>query len=445
MHIRKIHIENVRGFRGGNLAVDLDLRRPDGSLAGWTVLAGRNGSGKTTLLQAIALALLGQSSLIDDDLAGWVHDGEEGAAVTLAVEPGLHGEAQRGVLQDDPVVYSFGWEVDGNSAGVHLDDSNRGDSDCRGSFFAGYGSFRRLSGHTSDAQRVMSTANGASRVVTLFREDASLAEGVQWLREINYRGLEKRPGALALEETALRLLNDGLLPAVQVEKVDSDGLWVKRNGTSLPLARLSDGYRGVTALLLDMLRHLQQAFGELRLVEAEGRLTLPYEGVVLIDEADAHLHVSWQQRIGFWLKQHFPNIQFIVTTHSPFICQAADPKGLICLPEVGEDRRVEHVAESVYHTVVNGAIDDTVLSALFGLESPYSMEAERLRRRVARLEARLQSGSVSDVERTELAELRERLPQSMASDVEQALRRLALAELDLQNPAGSGNLATCLR
>ena len=51
---------------------------------------------------------------------------------------------------------------------------------------------------------------------------------------------------------------------------------------------------------------------------------MPYEGVILIDEIDAHLHPAWQKRIGFWLKAHFPNIQFIVTTHSPFICQAAD-------------------------------------------------------------------------------------------------------------------------
>ena len=56
MHIRKIQLSNIRGFR----EVDLDLTRPDGSLAGWTVLAGRNGSGKSTLLKAIALAVAGR-------------------------------------------------------------------------------------------------------------------------------------------------------------------------------------------------------------------------------------------------------------------------------------------------------------------------------------------------------------------------------------------------
>jgi hypothetical protein len=48
MYVRRIRIENVRCFRSGALAVDLDLRRPDGTFAGWTVVAGRNGAGKTT-------------------------------------------------------------------------------------------------------------------------------------------------------------------------------------------------------------------------------------------------------------------------------------------------------------------------------------------------------------------------------------------------------------
>lgn len=57
MYIRKIEIENIRGFE----KLELDLTRPDGSLAGWTVAAGRNGSGKTTLLKAIARRALGQA------------------------------------------------------------------------------------------------------------------------------------------------------------------------------------------------------------------------------------------------------------------------------------------------------------------------------------------------------------------------------------------------
>ncbi|MCP4565310.1 MAG: hypothetical protein GY837_32745, partial [Bosea sp.] len=105
-------------------------------------------------------------------------------------------------------------------------------------------------------------------------------------------------------------------------------------------------------------------------------------------------------------------------------CQAADPRGLIRLPAPGEDHPAEHVPEDVYHTVVNGSIDDAVLTELFGLEVAHSAAAESLRRRVAELEVRLQTGKAAEGDAAELAELRRRLPHSPAGDVEQVLRRL---------------------
>jgi predicted ATP-binding protein involved in virulence len=45
-------------------------------------------------------------------------------------------------------------------------------------------------------------------------------------------------------------------------------------------------------------------------------------GIVLIDELDLHLHPNWQRRIVDDLRNAFPNIQFIATTHSPFIVQS---------------------------------------------------------------------------------------------------------------------------
>jgi len=299
-----------------------------------------------------------------------------------------------------------------------------------GWFSVGYGPYRRLSGHASDAQRLMTGPERVARLINLFREDASLIECVTWLREIYLRRLEKRPGAAQLERAVLALLNDGLLPdCAEVEGVDSEGLWILQQGIRLSLNELSDGYRTTAALVMDIARHLVSAFGELSIEPAEDEAgpfqRVLHSGLVLIDEVDLHLHVSWQKRIGFWLKRHFPNIQFIVTTHSPFICQAADARGLIRLPAPGEDRLAEHVSEDLYNTVVNGSLDDAVLTELFGLETPYSEPAERLREDVAHLEAKLQTGKATDTDRSKLQDLRSRLPQNLSTDVEQALRKLA--------------------
>lgn len=54
-------------------------------------------------------------------------------------------------------------------------------------------------------------------------------------------------------------------------------------------------------------------------------------GVVLIDEIDMHLHPNWQRHIVQDLKSAFPNIQFIVTTHAPFIIQSLKKEELIFL------------------------------------------------------------------------------------------------------------------
>ena len=75
MHVAKLEISGVRGFYGDR-SVALDFARPDGTFAGWTVLAGRNGAGKSTLLQALALVLSGpRATAFIPSLADWMSTG----------------------------------------------------------------------------------------------------------------------------------------------------------------------------------------------------------------------------------------------------------------------------------------------------------------------------------------------------------------------------------
>ncbi|MCV5366648.1 AAA family ATPase, partial [Escherichia coli] len=59
-------------------------------------------------------------------------------------------------------------------------------------------------------------------------------------------------------------------------------------------------------------------------VELKGITSDELSGVVFIDEIDAHLHVSLQRKIFSFFVNAFPNIQFIVTTHSPFVVQSVN-------------------------------------------------------------------------------------------------------------------------
>jgi hypothetical protein len=292
--------------------------------------------------------------------------------------------------------------------------------------YLGYGPFRR---HSKPDVALRDSADvRAAGFRTLFDEDATLVEGVSWLIGQHLLRLEGKAGAAELLETVLRLLGDGLLPdGFRICRVDSEGLWVARaDGREFPMRRMSDGYRTVGALVVDIVRRMHAAYGHVQVEEREDAPTLPYPGVVVIDEVDAHLHVSWQKKIGGWLKAHFPEIQFIVTTHSPYICQSADPGGLIRLPGPDEQEPPRVVGEDLYRRIVYGSGDDAVLSELFGLETPYSDEAERLRERLGELEGRVLDGVASEDEAAEYQRLSKRLQSSLGARVHEVSSRLGL-------------------
>ncbi|MBC3843963.1 AAA family ATPase [Streptacidiphilus sp. 4-A2] len=267
---------------------------------------------------------------------------------------------------------------------------------------------------------------GVDRFSTLFNEDASLNGGLSWLVSLHLRQLEGNKAAGRLLAGVLDLLSDGLLPdGYQALRVNSQGLWIRHGRKSFPVRSMSDGYRAVIALVLDVVRSLDEFHGGIRVSTAGNRLAVRRPGVVLIDEIDAHLHVSWQQRIGGWLTSHFPEIQFIVSTHSPYICQAADPGGLIRLPGPTEQAGPRVVDEELRRRIVYGSGDDAAMSELFGLDSPYSEQAEELRRQLVQLEGKVLRGKASKGEEARYADLSSTLSSSPSARIDEVAARLA--------------------
>ncbi|KWR73194.1 ATP-binding protein [Arthrobacter sp. W1] len=80
----------------------------------------------------------------------------------------------------------------------------------------------------------------------------------------------------------------------------------------LPVSMLSDGVRAIISLVGDLALRCVRLNPHLG-VDAPNRT----KGIVLIDEVDLHLHPSWQQRVVRTLRNAFPEVQFILTTHSP--------------------------------------------------------------------------------------------------------------------------------
>lgn len=132
--------------------------------------------------------------------------------------------------------------------------------------------------------------------------------------ETGQRG-HKRQGLLAVEEAVLRCV-----PGATHLRIDGDRKEVViglRNG-EMPFYSLSDGQRSMLALVADL------AIKAVILNPHLGRdAAKKSPGVVLIDELDMCLHPTWQQHVLEDLRAAFPNVQFIASTHSPFLVQTA--------------------------------------------------------------------------------------------------------------------------
>jgi len=149
-------------------------------------------------------------------------------------------------------------------------------------------------------------------------------------------------------------------------------------------------------------------------------------GVVLIDEVEAHLHLSVQQQIGFTLTDRFPTVQFLVTTHSPYVCQAAD-----VVVRLDPQRGAYTADEALLDRVIYGSGDDAALSDLFALESPYSPPSQALREELVTLEMAVLDGTASaaQVERYHAIQgLLTSSPTARSEEVKARLRRRAARE-----------------
>jgi len=405
MYISKIELKNVKGFR--DLSFDLD--RGKGEFAGWTVFTGDNGSGKSTLLKAIAVCLTGTDNaralqtsfykwLSADEIHGYV---ELGIVRTVEDDYFVAKGRQAKKFPARVTFLDFGDEVALNDPGSDFREANTTPSrtiwskSSSGWFSCGYGPFRRVFGASPEATRQMVSAS-TERYVTMFQEAASLFEVDRWLKDLRFRNLAGQTAEGEQLSILLEILRDELLPnGFTVDRVDPDGLILKdRDGVELAWSEMSDGYRSALALLADILRHLIGTFGieDLTGRDASGKLFVKRSGVVLIDEIDSHLHPAWQRDIGFWLTRHFPKIQFLVTTHSPLICQAAFQKGLFVLPSPGSDEAPRQLTDEEYQTVITSRPDTILLSSLFGLQNTRSEPVVEARAEYAELEAKLAAG-----------------------------------------------------
>lgn len=114
---------------------------------------------------------------------------------------------------------------------------------------------------------------------------------------------------------------------LRIELQPSRMIMTNSDGVDLQIEQLSGGYKAVLSVVADIAKRLSIA-------NPDSKNPLEEEAVILIDELDLHLHPKWQKCIVDDLKRTFPNCQFIISTHSPFIIQSLNAEELFDISEM---------------------------------------------------------------------------------------------------------------
>ena len=233
---------------------------------------------------------------------------------------------------------------------------------------------------------------------SLFFDNGRLINAEDWLLRLDY-SVSKPSKVQEQQKTRLEMVKDVLikiLPDVSEIRFDASSgvrptpkVEFKTPYGWVPLKQLGYGYRTMIAWVVDFAARMVE-----RYPDSTDPLAEP--AVVLVDEIDLHLHPKWQREVIGFLTERFPNTQFIVTSHSPLIVQAAPDANIALLRREGDHVVIENHPE----TIRGWRVDQILTSDLFGLETarPPDMEKDLLRQKELLTKSRLTKADQKELE-----------------------------------------------
>lgn len=124
---------------------------------------------------------------------------------------------------------------------------------------------------------------------------------------------------------------------------------------------LSSGFKSIISILFGIIREIECRFPDER-IKAE-----KFDGIILIDEIELHLHPEWQEKVSGILKEAFQDAQFILTTHSPHVIQTALQGEVIALERLGKNVNKRDLEDQEYG--YQGWTVEEVLKHVMGMGS----------------------------------------------------------------------------
>ncbi|EFC5162739.1 AAA family ATPase [Escherichia coli] len=319
MRINNIYAENYRGIR----KIDVDFK------SNFTILCGENGIGKSTVLFAIANSFgqFYQSNLRVSESAQLKLNftGRDNKNHSVGLGKGSY-RPQSNVCSNLNMYAPF-LNEDGKSENIYIDNVEQLISPL---FIGPYRNvvYKKISGMTAEG----SITENRKKCISSSASALSMGELPdikQWM--INRYFIIDKDWALTerynwesiLSSLSSSLIFGGALSFDNIER-DLEPSFIV-NGNKVYLEELSSGFKSVISILFSIVEWIEGTN------ESEDAKIDVAKGTVLIDEIDAHLHPSWQTKIKKVLENTFPNIQFIVTTHSPHVISSGDENEVLIL------------------------------------------------------------------------------------------------------------------
>jgi hypothetical protein len=175
---------------------------------------------------------------------------------------------------------------------------------------------------------------------------SNLEQLFSWFKTQEWGALQKKERRHVLE--AVREAIVSMIPGAQ--KVWWDVDWneilietaIQGKSQTIPFHLLSDGYRNMIGMVADIAYRMATLNPQL-----EADVIKQTEGIVLIDEIDLHLHPKWQKQVVERLLDTFPKVQFVASSHSPFIIQSLYRRDDCLLWDLEKNAPVEVDSKSI--------------------------------------------------------------------------------------------------
>ncbi|HFJ9441220.1 TPA: AAA family ATPase [Bacillus albus] len=310
--ITGIQIHNVRHHK--NHYIPLKKNQPMN-----LIITGKNGSGKTSFFEAIRDYL----SVVENYSLEWIKKQKKDLI--------RYKETIKDLLKEDENYTIYRDAINNNSRNlkhytekVELDISNTRELDElfeQGKYIIAYFSAQRVTN--------MITPYGVEKVILPQRSSATDNNGglfIKYLVDLKTRSAHaNNEGDYAYHnkmekwfnflEEQLKIIFENAELQLKYD-YNEYNFYIYENGKNpYTLNELSSGFSSILNIVTEVI---------MRMEHIRGNLSYEVPGIVIIDEIDAHLHVSLQKNILHFLISLFPNIQFIVSTHSPFVLNSVE-------------------------------------------------------------------------------------------------------------------------